>query len=209
MRQRKAARIGLARAGSAPGGGVIGRVGARRCRERRGGEQGERVAAGGHGRLQWFKIELKDSSTLNYKSSQALPLLPGRPEGEGRNPGAYVAIVVPGFRIALRAPANDLSAARGDALRSNLTQALDRPARQFVGAVVHDIVAVALDPFPGHLVAGVGCVEPPPEVFVFHRLLVGGFPAVLLPAVNPFGERRPSRIWNRCAAARRSVSSAR
>src|SRR5690606_25701690 len=68
------------------------------------------------------------------------------------------------------------------------SQRLDRPPRQFVGAVVHDVVGVALDPFPAHLVSG-GCgLERAPEVVVLDRLLVGGLPAVLLPAVNPLGD---------------------
>jgi hypothetical protein len=33
---------------------------------------------------------------------------------------------------------------------------------------------VALDPLPDHLMARIGFIEPPPQILVLHRLLVGG-----------------------------------
>ena len=51
-------------------------------------------------------------------------------------------------------------------------------------------------------------VEPPPQIVVLDRLLVGGLPAVLLPAVNPFRRRRPSHSGCRCADRPGTAASA-
>ena len=58
-------------------------------------------------------------------------------------------------------------------------------AGEFVGALVHCVAGVAVDPAPVDRVARRAGVEPAPQVFVLDRLLVGGAPAVALPAVNP------------------------
>ena len=46
---------------------------------------------------------------------------------------------------------------------------------------------MALDPLPSDLMLGLGCIQSFPEVFIFDRLFRGSFPAVFLPAENPFG----------------------
>ena len=51
-------------------------------------------------------------------------------------------------------------------------------------------------------------VEPLPEVDVLHRLLVGGLPAVALPAVNPLRDAVAAHIGCRCAARPCTAASA-
>ena len=46
---------------------------------------------------------------------------------------------------------------------------------------------MALDPFPSHLMPSLGGIQLFPQVFILDRLFCGGFPAVFLPAENPFG----------------------
>src|SRR5262245_10484865 len=61
----------------------------------------------------------------------------------------------------------------------------DPLARQLVGALVLGVAGMALHPMPFD-VMGLEClVEPLPEIDVLDRLLVGGAPAVALPAVDP------------------------
>jgi hypothetical protein len=50
------------------------------------------------------------------------------------------------------------------------------------------VAGMALDPVPGNLVAFDRLVQRLPQLGVLHRLLVGGLPAVPLPAVNPAGD---------------------
>jgi len=50
------------------------------------------------------------------------------------------------------------------------------------------VTGVAAYPLPGDDVPGRRGVEPLPEIDVLHRLLVGGQPASLLPAVDPLGD---------------------
>jgi hypothetical protein len=49
------------------------------------------------------------------------------------------------------------------------------------------MAGMALDPVPAHLMGLQRGIEALPQVDVLHRLLVGGLPAVLLPAVDPAG----------------------
>ena len=75
----------------------------------------------------------------------------------------------------------------GPAYRFNL--AIATPvARQLIGAFVLGVAGVALDPVPAHLVRLQRGVEPLPQLGILHRLLVGGAPAVALPAVDPAGD---------------------
>ena len=73
-------------------------------------------------------------------------------------------------------------------------------ARQFIGALVVIMAGMALDPVPADLVAMERRIEPLPEFDVLHRLLVGGLPAIALPAVDPFGDAVAADIANRCAS---------
>ena len=50
------------------------------------------------------------------------------------------------------------------------------------------MAGMAVDPVPVHLVTRRAPLEPLPQVDVLDRLLVGGAPAVLLPAVDPAGD---------------------
>ena len=47
---------------------------------------------------------------------------------------------------------------------------------------------MSLDPVPAYVMVLVDGVELPPEVFVFNGLFLGCFPAVALPAIDPFGD---------------------
>jgi len=47
---------------------------------------------------------------------------------------------------------------------------------------------VTAHPLPADLVPCRGCIEPLPEIDVLDRLLVGGAPTPLLPAMYPFGD---------------------
>ena len=46
---------------------------------------------------------------------------------------------------------------------------------------------VAFNPVPGYVECGIELVQLHPQVLVFYRLFVGGFPALGLPGVNPLG----------------------
>ena len=48
--------------------------------------------------------------------------------------------------------------------------------------------AVPLDPLPVNAVLVRRFIEALPQVLVFHQLLVRGFPAAALPAIQPFGD---------------------
>lgn len=61
-------------------------------------------------------------------------------------------------------------------------------AAELVAAFVFGVSGVAFDPVPLDLMAGGGGVEGSPEVLVFHGLFGGSFPAVFLPAREPFGD---------------------
>src|ERR1700722_15233569 len=67
----------------------------------------------------------------------------------------------------------------------------DTFARKLVGALVDVVAGMTLDPVPAHLVLVQRCIEPLPKIDVLDRLLVGGAPAVLLPAVDPAGDALP------------------
>src|SRR5690242_7631628 len=67
----------------------------------------------------------------------------------------------------------------------------DAVAGKLVGALVLVMAGMALDPVPANLVRLQGFVEPLPQLGVLHRLLVGGAPAISLPAVNPTGDALP------------------
>src|SRR6185312_576443 len=58
-------------------------------------------------------------------------------------------------------------------------------ARQLIGALVFGVAGVALDPVPAHLMRFQRGIEPLPQFDILDRLLVGGAPAVFLPAVDP------------------------
>src|SRR3982074_720949 len=64
----------------------------------------------------------------------------------------------------------------------------DAVARQLIGTLVLDVAVVAPDPVPAHLVRFQSRVQPLPRFDFFPRFLVGGAPAVLLPAVDPAGD---------------------
>ena len=67
-------------------------------------------------------------------------------------------------------------------------------AGELVGGLVAGIARVALDPVPFDIVSGGDFVQALPEVGVLHRFLVGGPPAVPLPAVDPQGDT----VTNNC-----------
>src|SRR5262245_44853785 len=56
---------------------------------------------------------------------------------------------------------------------------------QCIGALVADVARMALHPAPFDMVQRGERLQALPEVHVLHRLLVGRFPAALLPAVDP------------------------
>ncbi len=58
-------------------------------------------------------------------------------------------------------------------------------ARKLVGALVLVMAVMALHPMPAHLVPLGGLLEPLPQLDIADRLLVGGPPAVPLPALDP------------------------
>src|ERR1700740_1265196 len=60
--------------------------------------------------------------------------------------------------------------------------------RQLVRPLVLRVAGMAPHPVPLHFVQGRQLVEPPPQVDVLHRFLVGGAPAAALPVVHPFGD---------------------
>src|SRR5690349_5220461 len=75
---------------------------------------------------------------------------------------------------------------------SSLQPRLHNPiARELIGALVLGMAGVALDPVPADLVRLQRGVETLPELDILHRLLVGGAPAVALPAVDPAGDALP------------------
>src|SRR5262245_18089794 len=79
------------------------------------------------------------------------------------------------------------------ALRLDRRQCADRAradrrdtlARQLVSALIERVTSMAAHPMPAHLVRRHGGIELLPEIDVLDRLLVGGAPAVALPAMNP------------------------
>src|SRR5690242_9814503 len=70
---------------------------------------------------------------------------------------------------------------------AGLTKLVDLGPGQRVGAVVLGVAAMAFHPGPVHAMRLGGSVEALPQLDVLDRLLVGGAPAVLLPAVYPPG----------------------
>src|SRR6186713_1430455 len=60
-----------------------------------------------------------------------------------------------------------------------------RGAGQFIAAVVVFVRGMTLRPIPDGLVPGILMVEFFPKILILHGLLVRGFPAASLPAVNP------------------------
>ena len=87
---------------------------------------------------------------------------------------------------------------RASALNSAPTEGGQRPgnfaialARQLRRRVRSRRGRVALDPVPFELVRRARRVEPLPQIDILDRLLVGGLPAVLLPAVDPLGDAVP------------------
>lgn len=69
-----------------------------------------------------------------------------------------------------------------------------RFARQHVTTFVLRVAGVALDPFPFYLVALNGQIQPLPQIDILDRLFVGGFPAALLPVMDPAGDA-PRTYW--------------
>ncbi len=61
--------------------------------------------------------------------------------------------------------------------------AFNRPARQNVGAFVHDVAVVAAHPVPGEFVTGARCIQLLPQVGIFDFFIGFGFPAM-----DPFGD---------------------
>src|ERR1700761_4106287 len=59
----------------------------------------------------------------------------------------------------------------------------DAVARELVGALVLVRAGMAAHPVPAPLMRFQGAVEPLPQLGILDRLLVGGAPAVLLPAM--------------------------
>src|SRR3979409_2605546 len=57
--------------------------------------------------------------------------------------------------------------------------------RQLVRPLVLRVAGMALHPVPLHVVQGRQLVEPPPQVDILHRLLVGAAPASALPVMHP------------------------
>src|SRR5665647_436866 len=64
----------------------------------------------------------------------------------------------------------------------------DAVACQLIGALVCIVAGMALDPVPAHLMRLQRGVEALPQFDVLDRLLVGGAPAVPLPAMDPAGD---------------------
>src|SRR6202012_4107273 len=67
----------------------------------------------------------------------------------------------------------------------------DAVACELIGALVLVMAGMALDPVPAYLVRLERLLATLPQFGILHRLLVGGAPAVLLPAVNPPGDALP------------------
>ena len=55
-------------------------------------------------------------------------------------------------------------------------------------------------PAPVDLVAGHVVVQRPPQIFVLDRLLVGGLPALVFPALTAISSPRPSHSGSRCGS---------
>src|SRR3954452_18864842 len=72
--------------------------------------------------------------------------------------------------------------------RRSVPQSLNLRARQLVGAFVVGVPGMALQPAPLDPVPLAGGIEPFPQVLILDRLLVGGAPAALAPAVDPLGD---------------------
>src|ERR1700716_1558802 len=71
---------------------------------------------------------------------------------------------------------------------STICLALTRysPVRQLVGPLVLRVAGMVPHPVPFHVVQCRHLIEPPPQVDILHRFLVGGAPAAALPVVQPF-----------------------
>lgn len=59
---------------------------------------------------------------------------------------------------------------------------------QLIGTFVEFVATVPLDPAPVDAVTLLRGIECLPQIDILDRLLVGSFPAVFLPAVNPGGD---------------------
>lgn len=84
--------------------------------------------------------------------------------------------------------------ARAGILALTIARSLFTPERHFyaaigqnIGAFVTGIAVVAADPHPLDIVLLDRLVEPPPQVFVFHRFFISGTPAAPFPCVDPVG----------------------
>jgi hypothetical protein len=73
-------------------------------------------------------------------------------------------------------------------LRETLLEFEDRGGGEFVATFVARVARVTLHPMPVDLVDRNRRVESPPQIFILHRLLRLGFPAVAFPAAQPFGD---------------------
>src|SRR4030095_11276134 len=65
------------------------------------------------------------------------------------------------------------------------TDAVDAAVGQGVGTLVAGVAIMAAHPMPLHVVLRRQSLQALPQFHVLHRLLVGGAPATLLPAVDP------------------------
>ncbi len=113
-------------------------------------------------------------------------------------------------------PAHRLSAPFAPARTAIAASRASWSARSFIV-----VAGMALDPVPAHLVARERRVEALPQVDILDRLLVGGAPAVPLPALDPagdaarahtgcrYGDRRRTGCFSASSAAIAAISSMR
>src|SRR5690349_12406400 len=67
----------------------------------------------------------------------------------------------------------------------------DLGAGERIDAFVMRVARMAANPMPQHLMARARRVEPPPEILVLDRLVVGGAPAARLPVAHPGRDALP------------------
>src|SRR6185295_16339694 len=65
---------------------------------------------------------------------------------------------------------------------------IDPPVRELVRSFVFWMPGVTPNPMPLYLMSRRELVEAPPEILVFHRLLVSRFPSLAFPGVDPLGD---------------------
>src|SRR5262249_46143355 len=64
-------------------------------------------------------------------------------------------------------------------------------ARQLIGTLIVVMAGMALDPMPAYLMALQSEIEALPQIGILHWLLLGRFPAVALPAMDPLADAVP------------------